>query len=136
MLQGRPVVYYVDDKATAAQQAALLHAWTGQAGGPLADMARLIGEVAGVERAPMTFAVQQGKGHLQVGQAFEAHLGMAPEAAGSAMAHAGRDICTTLPGEKTHPAAATAYRVTLPAYGFLLDLHNHPVVEGRFRFEG
>jgi hypothetical protein len=136
VLRGRPVVYYVDDTATEAQQAALLSAWTGGQGGPLADMARLIGEVTGVERAPMTFAVRQGRGHLQVGRAIEARVEAGPETGMPGMSHPGRDICTTLPGEETHPAQAAAYRVTLPAYGFLLDLHNHPVIEGRFHFEG
>src|SRR5215218_10919277 len=70
VLQGRSVVYYVDDTATDQQQAALLSAWTGQEGGPLAEVAGLTGEVNGVERAPMTFAIAQGKGHLQVGQAL------------------------------------------------------------------
>ena len=38
------VVRYVDDKASAAQEAALLRAFRGELGGPLADLAGLVGE--------------------------------------------------------------------------------------------
>lgn len=41
---------YVDEQATQAQQDALLAVFTGQLGGPIADLAALIGEVVGVER--------------------------------------------------------------------------------------
>jgi hypothetical protein len=43
--------------ATSAQQEALLAAFTGKEGGPLADLAGLIGEVVAVERAPIEFDV-------------------------------------------------------------------------------
>src|SRR6266700_515265 len=55
---------YVDDQATPAQQDALLSVFTGKLGGPIADLAALIGEVVGVERVPITFTIQQGKGTL------------------------------------------------------------------------
>ncbi|HKP51821.1 MAG TPA: DUF1326 domain-containing protein [Chloroflexia bacterium] len=135
VLQGRPVLYCVDDKATDAQQTALLSAWTGKQGGPLADMAILAGDMVGVQRAPMKFSLRKGKGRLQVGEVIEAHIA-GPGAGQYGMTHLTSDICTTGPGEETHPAQATDYRVTLPDYGFLLDLHNHPVMEGRFRFKG
>jgi hypothetical protein len=138
VLQGRPVVYYVDDKATGEQQAALISAWTGQQGGPLADVASLIGEVAGVERALMTFSIRQGKGQLRVGQAIEAVVTRPDvgEHAMSDMSQPHSDICTTLPGEKSQPAQVTTYRVALPSYGFALDLRDYPAIQGRFRFEG
>lgn len=137
VLQRQGVVYCVDDKATGEQEAALLDAWSGKEGGPLADMSALIGEVSGVERLPMTFTVQKGKGRLKVGQAVTADLARpSPGEHGMAMPHAERDICATQPGEETHSARASAYRVALPNYGFAVDLHDYPVLEGRFRFEG
>jgi len=48
---------YVDDKASAAQKDALLNVWTGKLGGPIADLAKLVGEVLSVEQTPITFAV-------------------------------------------------------------------------------
>ena len=45
------VIVYVDDKTTDEQQQALLDVWTGKLGGPVADLAQLVGEVVAVERA-------------------------------------------------------------------------------------
>ena len=39
------IVVYVDDGATDEQQQALLDVWTGKLGGPVADLAQLVGEV-------------------------------------------------------------------------------------------
>src|SRR3990172_596652 len=60
-------VLIVDDKATEEQAEAILAAFGGKLGGPLADVAQLIGEVVAVERAPITFDVREGKGTLKIG---------------------------------------------------------------------
>ena len=52
------VVVYVDDGASDEQQQALLDVWTGKLGGPVADLAQLVGEVMAVERLPVTFQVE------------------------------------------------------------------------------
>ena len=45
-------VVFVDDRATAEQEAAMIRLFTGQLGGAVADLAGLIGEVVAVERVP------------------------------------------------------------------------------------
>ena len=42
--------------------------FTGQLGGAVADLAGLIGEVVSVERAPITFTVDGGKGRIAIGE--------------------------------------------------------------------
>jgi hypothetical protein len=64
----------VDDSATEQQQEALLGAFTGQQGGPLADLAGLVGEVVAVERAPVDFDVAKGTGTFRAGGRFEAEV--------------------------------------------------------------
>jgi hypothetical protein len=76
------VTLYVDDEATTEQEEALLNAWTGKLGGPVADLAQLFGEVAGVERAPITFSADRGKGTLAIGQEVEADTAPLWEAEG------------------------------------------------------
>lgn len=50
ILQGNwRIVVFMDDKASPQQQEAILNAWTGKLGGPLADMAKLVGEVIAVD---------------------------------------------------------------------------------------
>jgi hypothetical protein len=63
---------YVDDEATLQQEEALLNAWTGRLGGPVADLARLFGEVTSTGRALITFTADGGKGTLRIGQEIEA----------------------------------------------------------------
>src|SRR5919197_355465 len=65
---------YIDQEATSEQKDALLKVWTGKAGGPVADLAKLVGEVAAVEQVPITFDVQGVNGTLKVGKAIEAGL--------------------------------------------------------------
>ena len=70
------VVVYVDDGATDEQQQALIDVWTGKLGGPMADLAQLVGEVIAVERAPVQFQVE-GKGvagRFTIGKTIEAEL--------------------------------------------------------------
>jgi hypothetical protein len=136
VLQGRPVVFYVDEAATDRQQQALLDVWTGKLGGPVADVAQLIGEVAGIERATIAFQVREGTGSLTVGQVLEARLAAPSQAGTDHVAVAHDDVCTTVPGSDAHLGEAATYRVASPAYGVALDLRDFPVMQGRFRFEG
>jgi hypothetical protein len=49
---------YMDDKSTPQQEEALLNLYTGKLGGPVADLVKLIGEVVGMERVPITFNLE------------------------------------------------------------------------------
>lgn len=68
------VVAYVDEGATEAQRNALMDMWTGKLGGPVKDLAGLIGELLGVEQVPITFNVEGVRGTLKIGDAIEAEL--------------------------------------------------------------
>ena len=56
------VIVFVDDRATDEQMEALLDAFTGKLGGPLADLAELVGEVVEVRRAPIEHSIVDGAG--------------------------------------------------------------------------
>jgi hypothetical protein len=58
---------YVDDRAREEQEAAILAAFTGQLGGPLADLASLIGEVVTTERVEIDYDVDKGEGSFRTG---------------------------------------------------------------------
>jgi hypothetical protein len=53
---------YLDDGASAAQEKALLAVYTGQKGGPVADLAKLVGTISSVQKVPITFTVDGGYG--------------------------------------------------------------------------
>lgn len=126
-------VVYVDDKASDKQHEALLSVWTGKLGGPVADLVQLIGEVVGVERAPITFDVREGKGTLKIGRVIEATLAPFQGATGQATAlH--DSVFTTIPGSPAYVGKASKYKVDAPNYGFNIDLEGHNAVQGSFRF--
>ena len=69
---GWRAIFYVDDKATPAQREAILNVFGGELGGPLADVASLVGERVAVHSVPIEHRVEGGKGILRVGEAVEA----------------------------------------------------------------
>jgi hypothetical protein len=127
------IVAYVDDGATDAQRNALLDMWTGKLGGPVKDLAALVGEVLGVEQVPITFEVQEGRGRLKIGDAIEANLQPYKGMTGKATTlH--DTIFTTIPGSPAYPGKASKYVVNAPKYGFTIDLQDHNAVQGSFAF--
>ena len=127
------VVVYVDDGASDEQQAALLDVWTGKLGGPVADLAQLVGEVLAVERAPIKFRVEGARGTLAIGDAIHAQLQPFQGATGESTAlH--DSIFTTIPGSPAFVGKAESYKVGVPEHGFEIDLKDHNAVQGSFRF--
>jgi hypothetical protein len=128
------VVVFLDDSATEEQQQALLDVWTGKLGGPVADLAQLVGEVMGMERVPITFAVEGVKGTMRYGEYATARLEPFKGATGESTAlH--DTIFTTIPGSPAYVGKSEHYRVDMDKYGFQIDLRDHNAVQGSFRFE-
>jgi hypothetical protein len=125
---------FVDDKASKAQEEALLRVYTGQAGGPVADLAKLIGTVVSVERAPITFAVQGGKGTLAMGKdqfaELEPYLG--PNGAKTTLADT---IFSTVPGAPVFVGKASTYRSKNVKLGHDIDLKGHNALQSTFVFD-
>lgn len=135
ILQGNwQVMVYVDDRANPAQQEALLNAFTGKLGGPLADLAQLIGEVVGLERIPIDFRVRGGKGTITIGTV--AHAELEPLMGATGQATTLHDtIFTTIPGSPAFAGRASNYQSTAPNHGKGLDLKGNNAIQGSFRFE-
>jgi hypothetical protein len=128
------IVVFVDDGATDEQQQALIDVWTGKLGGPIADLAQLVGEVLAVERVPIVFTVQGVKGTVKFGDAASAELEPYKGATGESTT-LNDTIFTTIPGSPAYVGKAEHYRVNLPQHGFEIDLEGHNAVQGSFRFE-
>jgi hypothetical protein len=127
------IVVFIDDEMTEEQQQALLDVWTGKLGGPVADLAQLVGEVAGVERVPVTFTVEGVKGTVKYGDFASARLEPFKGATGESTAlH--DTIFTTIPGSPAYVGKSESYKVDMPEYGFEIDLKDHNAVQGSFRF--
>jgi hypothetical protein len=127
------IVVFIDEDATDEQEQALLDVWTGKLGGPIADLAQLVGEVMAVERVPITFTVEGVKGKVKFGDAASANLEPYKGATGeSTTLH--DTAFTTIPGSPAYVGKAEHYKVDLEKYGFEIDLHDHNAVQGSFRF--
>jgi len=128
-------VVYVDDGSTEEQQAALLKVFTGQLGGAIADLAGLIGEVAAVERAPISFAVEEGRGTLTIGEVVDAELAPFQGATGTATALHDTAF-TTIPGSPAYVGKASRYRRDGAQHGLAdVNLTGNNAIQGLFRFE-
>ena len=62
---------FIDDKATDEQAEKLLGVFSGQLGGPMAALAPLIGEMLGVERAPIEVRDDGLRHSVRIGDAID-----------------------------------------------------------------
>lgn len=125
---------YLDERATPEQEDAILAVWTGKLGGPVADLVQLVGEIAGLERVPILFDVEDGKGRLAIGAAVEAEV-MPLQGATGQPTTLHDSVFSTIPGSPAYVSKASTYRLNAPNYGFTIDLQGHNAVQGTFRFE-
>jgi len=127
-------VVFVDERATTDQEDALLRLFTGQLGGAVADLAGLIGEVLAVERTPMTFTVEGGKGKLVIGSLVEAEMAPFVGATGNPTTLA-ETVFSTIPGSPVYASKASRYIRDGSGHGIpSVDLEGHNALQGHFRF--
>src|SRR6266702_2904412 len=69
------IVMFIDERATDEQLDAIVAAYGGKLGGPLADLAGLVGEVLDVRRAPIRHEIRGGAGRLAIGDFLSAEMG-------------------------------------------------------------
>lgn len=129
------VALFVDDKASEQENQALLDVWTGKLGGPVADLAGLIGEVVSVEQAPITYELHEGKGRLKIGSVADTEMEPYRGPTG-AVTTLNESIFTTIPGAPAWVAKASKYVRKSSQYGLKdIDLQGHNAIQGSFRFE-
>jgi len=129
------VAIYVDDGASDAQEKALLDVYTGKLGGPIADFAKLFGEIVSVERAAITFDVQEGRGTLKVGEVGYAELEpyKGPDGSTTVLSNT---IFSTVPGAPVFVGKATRYRSKHAALGHDIDMSGHNALQSTFVING
>ena len=124
-------VRYIDDRASAAQEEALLKLFRGELGGPMAQLAGLVGEEVAVRRAPMTFTVEKGQGTLRIGDAIEAVMEPYRGPTGEPTKLV-ESIFSTIPGSPAYVGKASRFRMVQPELGIDLDLAGHNAIQGHF----
>ena len=129
------VAVHVNDNASQAQFDAIIKVYTGQAGGPVADISKLIGKVVSVERVPISFDVRGGKGTIKVGNAAYAELEPYVSASG-ATTTLSDTVFSTVPGAPVFVGKSPRYWSKNPALGIDLDIKDHNALQSTFVFDG
>ncbi len=125
------VLVLMDERAREEQVQALTAAYTGQLGGPLADLAQLVGEILGVERVPISHDVHEGAGELNVGQWIAAS--MEPYRGPDGTPTTLRDsIFSTIPGSPAYVAKARYHRVNIPKYDIMWGFEGRNAIQGDY----
>jgi hypothetical protein len=136
ILQGNwRAAVYLDDKVTPQQEAALLGVYTGKKGGPVAELAKLVGEVVSVEKVPVTFTVQGGRGTIQLGEAGYAELEPYVSASGATTTLTDT-VFSTVPGAPVFVGKSPRYKSKNAKLGIDLDISGHNALQSTFLFDG
>jgi len=90
--------------------------------------------VVAVERSPITFEVEEGKGTLRIGSVADCE--MEPFRGPNGEVTTLRDsIFSTIPGSPAYVAKATKFKMKNPALGQNIDLRDHNAIQGKFIFQ-
>jgi hypothetical protein len=128
------VALFVDDRATDEQKEAIVGVVSGMYGGPMADLAQLIGEVVAVNSARIEHQIQEGKGSLRIEGVLEAE--MEPYRSADGTITTLRDsIFSTVPGTPAYVSKQSKYRVNLPQYGMVWEYKDSNAIQADYRME-
>ena len=106
----------VDDRATDEQMDAMLQCFGGALGGPLADLASLVGERISIERAKIDHSIEDGAGTLKVGGKIDCAIQPYRGPDGS-ITTLNNSIFSTVPGSPAYVARADHQKVDVDGIG-------------------
>jgi hypothetical protein len=128
------VVIIVDDAATQRQTDALVAAFTGSLGGPLQELADLLGELLAVEQAPITLRREGRLTTLSVGRRILVEGTASEGPSGRRMTLSDGKLSDVL-GSPAEVGESWRFRVGLPTQGMEMDLRGRSTMSGRFSYE-
>ncbi len=135
ILQGNwRAAVYLDERVTPQQEEAILAVYTGKLGGPVGELVKLVGEVVSVEKVPVTFTVQGGRGTIKLGDAGYAELEPYNNATGATTTLTDT-VFSTVPGAPVFVGKAPRYRSKNAKLGIDLDLKGHNALQSTFVFD-
>jgi hypothetical protein len=127
------IVMFVDERASDEQMDALLAAYGGKLGGPLADLAGLVGEIIDVKRAPIVHEIRDGEGSLRVGDSLVTAK-MAPYAGPDGTTTTlHNSLFSTVPGTPAYVGKASKNEVNLPEYGMTWNFEGTNAIQADYR---
>jgi hypothetical protein len=124
----------IDDNATDEQADAMLDAFSGKLGGPLADLAQLVGERVAVERAPISHEIVDGAGTLRVGDKIHCkmHPYKGPDGTTTTL---NNSIFSTVPGSPAYVGMADNQEVDIPEHGYQWSYENKNAIQSDWKLD-
>ncbi|WP_043345533.1 DUF1326 domain-containing protein [Belnapia moabensis] len=127
------VQIFVSDDADDAQALALAGAFSGLYGGPLGELGRLLGDLAGVARAPIEIDLAARRAKLTVGRSIATETKTLTGLNGEPMTLAGARLSNVL-GTPAEVGESLRLKVGMPSLGVQLDLQGRSAMRGRFSY--
>jgi hypothetical protein len=128
------VMIFVDDVATPEQTDALVSAFSGSLGGPLRELAELLGEFLGVEPAAISLRRDGRLTTLTVGRRIRVE-GTATEGPDGRVMTLSDGKLSNVLGSPAEVGVSCRFRVGLPTHAMDLDLRGRSTMGGRFLYE-
>jgi hypothetical protein len=125
---------FVDDRATEEQAQAMADAFTGKLGGPLADLAQLVGERLDIVRIPISHEVVEGRGSLTLGDKATAVMEPYRGPDGS-ITTLHNSIFSTVPGSPAWVGKAERFAVNMPEYGWTYEFEGRNAIQSNWNID-
>ena len=105
---------------------------SGELGGPLAEIAALVGENCAAAGGRSTSTSHEGKGRFAIAGVAEAEMAPYRGPTGE-VTTLNESIFSTIPGSPAYVGKAERFRMRQPVLGLDLELRGHNAIQGRFR---
>ena len=125
---------FIDENASDEQAEAMLDAFSGKLGGPLADLAQLVGEVVAVERAPISHEIVDGAGTLKVGDKIDCamHPYVGPDGSTTTL---NNSIFSTVPGSPAYVGVADRQEINIPEHGYQWSYEKKNAIQSDWKID-
>lgn len=127
------VVIFIDDRASRQQADALAAAFSGRLGGPLQELADILGQLAGVERAPIELRRDGRVTKLLVDHRIRIEGASNQGPSGEPMALNDGRLSKVL-GSPAEIGESGRFRLGLKDHGMELDVRGRSTMSGRFSY--
>jgi hypothetical protein len=125
-------VVVISDSASDEQASSMLAAYTGVLGGPLSDLAHLVDQTLGVERASITYRVAGGEGTVRAGKLVDVSISPFRGADG-VLTTLHDSLMTTVPRAPAYISRANFHEVALAKYGFEWRFEGRSAIQSDYR---
>lgn len=127
-------IVFVDDRASDEQMDAMVDCFTGKLGGPLGDLAQLVGELVSVERAKIEHSIVDGAGTLTVDDKVDCsmHPYRGPDGSVTTL---NNSIFSTVPGSPAYVAQADHQKIDIPEQGYQWELEGRNAVQSDWKID-